>query len=263
MIHQPILVFDIETIPDISSLKKVFKIEKKFNDDEVVSIAKYFYRQNRGNDFLPHQFQQIVAISCVLRTKDDVDIWTLGNEDSTESDMLERFFDGLNKYTPVLVSWNGNGFDLPVINYRSLFNAIEGGIYFDQGEQNNDFKFNNYINRYHQRHVDLMDTLAIFSGRANASLDNIAKLSGFPGKLEMDGSDVYENFKAGNLIDIRNYCETDVANTYLVYLKFLLFKNQITKQDYVMELDKFKSKILEMNLKHFNEFVAAWDKAEI
>ena len=161
MILPTTLVFDTETIPDVEGLRKTLHISENFNDHDVVSIANYHYRQKKGTDFLPLQFQKIIAISCVLKQESNFEIWSIGNSESNEKELLERFFDGLNRFIPTLVTWNGSGFDLPVINYRALINQVSGGIYLDQGEINNNFKYNNYINRYHSRHLDVMDFLAL------------------------------------------------------------------------------------------------------
>lgn len=88
----------------------------------------------------------------------------------------------IEKYTPPLVSWNGGGFDLPVLHYRALVNGIAAPRYWNLGQDDRGFKFNNYISRYHMRHIDLMDVLAMYQARANAPLDALAKLCGFPGK---------------------------------------------------------------------------------
>ena len=117
------------------------------------------------------------------------------------------------------MSWNGSGFDLPVLHYRGLIHGVQCARYWDQGEDDKEFKWNNYISRYHSRHLDLMDLLAMYTGRANAPLDELARLIGFPGKLGMDGSKVWEAYQQGKLDEIRNYCETDVANTYLVFAR--------------------------------------------
>ncbi len=127
-----------------------------------------------------------------------------------------------------LVSWNGSGFDLPVLHYRGLIHGVQCARYWDQGEDDKEFKWNNYISRYHSRHLDLMDLLAMYTGRANAPLDELAKLIGFPGKLGMDGSQVWEAYQQGRLDEIRNYCETDVANTYLVFARFQLMRGVLT-----------------------------------
>jgi predicted PolB exonuclease-like 3'-5' exonuclease len=99
-----------------------------------------------------------------------------------------------------------------------------------------DFKWNNYISRYHMRHIDLMDLLAKFSGRANAPLDALAKLCGFPGKMGMDGSQVWQGFLDGKIKEIRNYCETDVVNTYLLYARFQKMRGGFSDLEYEEEI---------------------------
>ena len=102
----PSLVFDLETIPDILAIRKLLKISDNLDDEDVVNIAMYQRRQKVGHDFLQHHFQKIVAISCVLKTDEQLKIWTLGDEESNEAELLERFYDGVEKYLPNLVTWN-------------------------------------------------------------------------------------------------------------------------------------------------------------
>ena len=132
MILPTTLVFDTETIPDVDGLRRTLNISDHYSDLDAVSIANYYYRQKKGSDFLPLQFQKIVAISCVLKRGDELEIWSIGNSDSGEKELIQRFMDGVNKFIPTLVSWNGSGFDLPVINYRALAHKINGGVYMDQ-----------------------------------------------------------------------------------------------------------------------------------
>lgn len=254
----PILVFDIETIPDIQGIRSLYALDKNLSDDEVVNIALYKRRQKNGSDFLQHHLQKIVAISCVLRERDQLKIWTLGELDDPEEEVIQRFFDGIDKYTPTLVSWNGSGFDLPVLNYRALIYGINASKYLDMGEIDKDFKWNNYLSRYHTRHTDLMEFLAMYQGKNNAPLDDIAKLCGFPGKLGMDGGKVWDTFREGNIESIRDYCETDVANTYLVYLKFQLIKGLLNQNEYEAEINLIKNTIQEYQKDYWDEFLSAW-----
>ena len=107
-----------------------------------------------------------------------------------------------------------------------------------------------------------MDLLALYNARANAPLDDLAKLCGFPGKLGMDGSKVWDAFKAGKIAEIRNYCETDVANTHLVYLRFQLMRGHLTKTEYDAEIklvhDTLNSYATEHKTQHWKEFLVAW-----
>jgi predicted PolB exonuclease-like 3'-5' exonuclease len=204
-----------------------------------------------------HQ-HRVVAISCALREGDNFRVWTLGTADSTEKEIIQRFYDGIDKYKPNLISWNGGGFDLPVLHYRGLINEVNACCYWDMGEDDKDFKWNNYISRYHTRHLDLMDLLAMFNARANAPLDDLAKLCGFPGKLGMDGSKVWDAYKAGKIEEIRNYCETDVANTHLVYLRFQLMRGHLTPNAYEEEVTLVRATLEGYGASHWQEYLAAW-----
>lgn len=255
----PTLVFDIETIPDVEGIKKLLDLPPETADEDTVNIAFHKRRQQNGSEFLPHYQHRVVAISCALRDRDSFRIWTLGTPDAQEPEIIQRFFDGIEKYTPNIVSWNGSGFDLPVLHYRAMIHGIQAPRYWDMGDDDRDFKWNNYISRYHMRHLDLMDVLALYSGRANAPLDQLAQLCGFPGKLGMDGSKVWEAYKNGQIDAIRDYCETDVANTYLVYLRFQLMRGVIDHPSYEEELQLVRQTLQGYGSPHWEEFLSAWD----
>ena len=256
----PILVFDIETIPDVAGIRKLNDIETAMSDEAVAELAFQRRRQaTGGSDFLQHHLHRVAAISCVLRSDDGLKVWSIGKGDDTEATLIQRFFDGIERYTPQLVSWNGGGFDLPVLNYRALVHGIPAARFWDLGEDDRDFKWNNYISRYHMRHIDLMDLLAMYQPRASAPLDQMAQLCGFPGKLGMDGSQVWRAYLRGELQSIRDYCETDVMNTYLVYLRFQLMRGTLNKAHYDAEI-KVARDFLAANAAsaHWQAFKAAW-----
>jgi predicted PolB exonuclease-like 3'-5' exonuclease len=254
----PVLVFDIETIPDAEGLRKLWELEADVSDAAVVELVQQRRRQATGNDFLPAHLQKVVAISCALRSDEGVRVWSLGTPEEPEPGIVKRFFDGIEKYTPQLVSWNGSGFDLPVLHYRALIHGIAGCCYWDLGENDREFKFNNYISRFHTRHTDLMDVLAGYQNRAWAPLDEIAQLCGLPGKLGMDGSQVYPAYKRGEIEAIRNYCETDVANTYLLFQRFQLIRGIVNPDAYARELELFRAWLAAQDAPHWKEFAAAW-----
>ncbi len=254
----PILVFDIETVPDAEGLRKLWELAPEVSEDAVVDLVQQRRRQATGNDFLPAHLQKVVAISCALRSNDGLKVWSLGSAEDAEAEVVKRFFDGVEKYKPQLVSWNGSGFDLPVLHYRAMIHGIAGCCYWDMGENDREFKFNNYISRFHSRHTDLMDVLAGYQNRAWAPLDEIAQLCGLPGKLGMDGSQVYPAWKRGELGAIRNYCETDVANTYLLFQRFQLIRGIVDAAEYAKEVDLFRAFLAAQEAAHWKEFAAAW-----
>ena len=255
-----IFVFDIETVPDVVSGRRLYDLEG-LDDQQTSSAMMALRREKTGSDFLPLHLQRIVAISAVLRQKDRVMVWSLGDLDSTESEIIQRFFSGIDKYTPTLVSWNGSGFDLPVLHYRSLLHGISAPRYWEVGDNDQQFRWNNYLNRYHYRHMDVMDVLAGYQGRANAPLDEVATMLGFPGKMGMSGAHVWDEYSAGNLSGIRNYCETDVLNTYLVYLRFELIRGQLSESEYVKECERLRAMLLESPAPHLHEFCQQWKAA--
>nr|WP_294840107.1 3'-5' exonuclease [uncultured Methylotenera sp.] len=254
----PTLVFDIETIPDTDGIRSLLDLPADISDEDVAKIALHQRRQQNGTEFLPLHQHRVCAISCALREGKHFKVWTLGDPDSTEAEIIQRFFDGIEKYTPQIISWNGGGFDLPVLHYRALIHGINASRYWDLGEDDKEFKWNNYISRYHTRHLDLMDVMAMFNARANAPLDDLAKLCGFPGKLGMDGSKVWDAYKAGKIAEIRDYCETDVANTHLVYLRFQLMRGHLTPEAYEAEINLVRDTLSGYTAPHWPEFLAAW-----
>lgn len=254
----PVLVFDIETVPDTEGLRKLYDLSPNETAQSIAEIAFQRRRQQTGGDFLPLHLHRVVAIGCALRDRDQFRIWSLGDVADSEKDLIQRFFDGVEKYTPQLVSWNGGGFDLPVLHYRGLIHGVTAARYWDLGEDDRQFKWNNYIGRYHTRHLDLMDLLALYQPRANAPLDDLAQLMGLPGKLGMDGSKVWEAYGRGELAAIRNYCETDVMNTYLVYLRFQLMRGYFSPEDYQREMALVKTTLSAASELHWREFMARW-----
>lgn len=255
-----VFVFDIETVPDVEAGRVIFDLGN-LSDADAAEAMFQLNRQKKGSEFLPHYLHKVVAISAVFRARDNVKVWSLGEEDSAEEEIIRRFFDGIDKFTPTLVSWNGGGFDLPVLHYRALKYGVCAPQYWDTGGLDQGFKWNNYISRYHSRHTDVMDLLAMYTGRANAPLDHIAAMLGFPGKMGMSGAKVWQSFLDGDIAGIRNYCESDVLNTYLVYLKFELMRGHIDPATFEKECDLLKSHLEQSEAAHLEEFLRLWNAA--
>ncbi|MCH2191759.1 MAG: 3'-5' exonuclease [Gammaproteobacteria bacterium] len=255
-----ILAFDIETIPDVAGGRKLYELDESLSDADVAEAMFAKRREKTGNDFIATHLQQVVAISAVYRNtqNDQFSVWTLGTEQSSEKEIIQNFFDGVEKHTPTLVTWNGSGFDLPVLHYRGLVNSVQAPRYWDLGDDDRDFKWNNYIGRFHMRHTDLMDVIAGYSNRAFAPLDEIAVLLGLPGKMGMSGSKVWEQFKADQIKEIRDYCETDALNTYLVYLHWCYVRGHLTDAALEHEHEIVKN-TLAKGEPHFQEFLSVWN----
>lgn len=257
-----ILVFDIETIPDLELGRRVFDLHG-LSDSQVAKAMFAHARQHGGSEFLPHEQHQIVAISCVLRRGDSLRVWSLGDENAQEAELVARFFEGIDRYSPTLVSWNGGGFDLPVLHYRALKHGVVARRYWETGALDQSFRWNNYLSRYHERHTDLMDVLSGYQPRAKASLSDMAYLLGLPGKLGFSGDKVWDAYEAGQLNGIRRYCETDVMNTWLVYLRYQHMRGHIDQLELQAEEQRVRALLAESNEPHWAEFLAAWPAAAV
>jgi len=249
--------FDIETIPDVEFGRRMWNLDG-LSDEDVGTAMSFMRLQQTGSDFLPLHLQRVVAISVAFRSGDSFRVWTLGDRDADEAEIIGRFFEGIERYSPELVSWNGGGFDLPVLHYRALKNGIQAPRYWETGDTDREFRYNNYLSRFHWRHLDLMDVLAGFQPRGRASLDQIAVMLGFPGKLGMSGDKVWQCWLDGGIDDIRDYCETDVVNTFLVYLRFEYLRGNLDDKRLEKEYELVRSTLKDIDRPHLNEFLEAW-----
>ena len=262
----PVLAFDIETIPDVAGLRVLRGADAAVTDAEVYG-AEIADRKDRGkSDFMPLHLQRVLVVSCVFRSargglqvRSFVDAEEGGA--SQEQDVIQCFFDRIEQHKPQLVSWNGGGFDLPVLQQRGLRHGVVAGRYWDMGHgpgSDREHRYNNYISRYHLRHIDLMDLLAMYQSRGNAPLDAMARLCGFPGKLGMDGSQVYGAYCDGRTDEIRRYCETDAMNTYLLWCRFEKMRGRLDEAGYEREIAATREVIAGIDEPHWREYLAAW-----
>ena len=258
----PVLVFDIESIPDIAGLRLLRGAPKDAPDAEVYAQWLQERKDANQSDFMPLHLQRILVISCVFRNAEGLRVHSLVDREpegkSQEGKIIQSFFNTIERHVPQLVSWNGGGFDLPVLHYRGLRHGVVASQYWDMGEDDRDFKWNNYIGRYHLRHLDLMDLLAMYQPRASAPLDALAKLCGFPGKLGMDGSAVYPAYLEGRTDEIRRYCETDAMNTYLLYCRFQKMRGGFNDAEYAAEMTFVRDTLSAIDEAHWREYLAAW-----
>ena len=254
------LAFDIETVPDVELGRRLYELDG-LDDAPVAHVMTLKQRQVRNSDVLPAHQQRVIAISCVMRSSEGVRVFSLGEEQAGERELVQRFFDGLERYAPTLVSWNGSGFDLPVLNYRALAHGLSAARYWEVGDGDRDFRYNNYLARYHWRHVDLMDVLSAYGASGRASLDHIAQLLKLPGKLGMSGADVWPAYRRGEIAAIRNYCETDALNTYLIYLRFQLLRGGLDAKQHAHEVQQVEAKLEQSDRPHLREFLEAWRAA--
>lgn len=268
MQHQTLFVFDIETIYDVHAAKTLTGSE----ETDVLILRKqleaYHADATEGKNTFPRQpFHQVVAISFLeaeISRDGKHETYALkelrsgGKEGVDEKTLLEGFFQYVAKLKPRLVSYNGRTFDLPVLKYRAMLHGISASWLYHSGD-----KWNNYGSRYSlDWHCDLLDALSDFGASARCKLHEVCAVMGYPGKIGVDGSQVAPLYDAGRIKEIRDYCETDVLNTYLVYVRYMYHRGDISQAGYNQAIRDVLSYLKETDDRpHLGEFFAAWEEA--
>ena len=178
-------------VPDVELGRRVYGLHD-LSDKQVGNVMQAKRREESGSEFLSHEQQRIVAISiarCARARRSRSG--SLGEPDRAGGELIQRFFDGIEKYTPDLVSWNGGGFDLPVLHYRALRHGIVGAALLGSAATTTRRSATTTTSAaFTARHLDLMDVLSSYQARARASAcESAAMLLGLPGKLGMSGDE--------------------------------------------------------------------------
>ena len=211
-----VIVWDLETVPDLRGFSAANDLDGK-SDDEVSEAM--------GDRFPKHIYHSIVCIGALIAHRNDNDHWevsALGAPhvgERSEKELIASFVHKIAELTPQLVTFNGNSFDLPVLRYRAMINAIAApGL-----------SARSYFNRYTEDAIDLCDVLSSFNSQAKATLHEVCRVMGLPGKPDgIDGGEVYKYFREGRIQKIADYCETDIVNTYRVWLRHELFRGRLS-----------------------------------
>jgi len=240
-----ICVFDCETVPDVDLVKSEFQISG--SDYDVSNKAFQMQEEKSGYSFLPIPFHQVVAISAVIC--DDYGKFEKVNSinGKNEEEMIKNFLDFIDKKQPKLVSFNGRAFDMPMLMIRAMKYNLSCLAYFEkENRELNKNKWDNYRSRYSDRfHVDLMDHIGEFGAVRGLKLDLLCKMAGLPGKYDVHGDEVTELYYNNEIEKIKEYCESDVLNTYWLYLKYELLKGLMSKEEYMDNLFGFAEKLNE------------------
>jgi predicted PolB exonuclease-like 3'-5' exonuclease len=266
MIHKTIFTFDIETIPDHEAAKNLLGLDE--SDPKILreKLEEYHKTADGKAIFLKHPFHKIVAISFLeaeIIRENGIEKYKFktvrsgGKEGSDEAELVSGFFQYLAKTTPRLVSFNGRSFDLAVLKYRAMKHNIAAPFLYKMGD-----KWNSYTSRYSlDWHCDLLEALCDFGASARIRLNEVCAILGFPGKIDVDGSSVTALYDGGKIGEIRDYCETDVLNTYLVYLNYAHHKGLTDQSSYDNSIAEIKNFLAENSDKeHLAKFLKVWEK---
>ena len=238
-----ICVFDCETIPDVELIKEQFDFDENLDDLTLSVKAQSEQEAKSGSSFLPIPYHKVVAISAVIADEFGRFKKVSSIEGETEKEMIENFLSFIDRYNPKLVSFNGRGFDIPMLFIRALKYNLSCPAFFEQDNQMlNKTKWENYRSRFSENfHIDLLDSLSHYGAVRGMKLDTICKMANIPGKFDISGDMVMELFYNNELDKIKEYCESDVLNTYILFLKYEILKGELSKEDYnsiILEMSK-------------------------
>lgn len=225
------LIIDTESVPDGRLLAKVKYAGDSISADEAVLRAQAEARaaSHSGSDFLPVSFQFPVAV-CVLRVGADFSLQAVTCLDAPgfrPRRIVEQFWSGVVTYRGKyrerikLVTFNGRGFDLPLLELAAFRYGLTGRDHFS----NNRKRFDGW-------HFDLMDWLTNFGAfRLVGGLNLLSKLLGKPGKMSVQGDQVYQMYQAGKVQEINDYCMFDTLDTYFIFLRTRVLTGELALED--------------------------------
>lgn len=254
--NTPILIFDIETIPDVETGKRLYPNIASLDDLDAQSALIANRQAEAGHDFMRLPLHKIACLSLLWVENQNFYLKSLALNEMDEQQILSTFLRAFIK-KPLLVSWNGAGFDLPVLLYRMAHHKMNATTLVNAGINKLD-----YLNRYSERHIDLMDKFNFGAWGNKQKLDTVASLCGFAGKQDIDGSQVVPMVQKGQWQKLTTYCESDVLNTWLIYLRWQLLYGKITETDHQQLIESTyhfieKQKNPDGQLRH-QGFLDAW-----
>jgi predicted PolB exonuclease-like 3'-5' exonuclease len=214
-----IIVWDIETVPDLKGFAAANGHDGK-TDDEI--------RAEMGDKFPKHIYHSIICIGALVAHRDE-SRWTVDAigaphiGERSEKALISSFVDRIAELRPQLVTFNGSSFDLPVLRYRAMVHGVAApGLLLRP-----------YFNRYSEDAIDLCDVLSSFSHQGKAMLHELCRVMGLPGKPDdMTGAEVEKYYRDGHIREIAAYCESDIVNTYRLWLRYERFCGRLSDAEF-------------------------------
>ena len=220
-------IVDIETRIDKALVKAVLHRHEDVSEEEAYERTReeLVARRPSGSDFFRVAFH--VPVSIVIGSVSDARVLTsvelLGGDAYSESGIVREFWHRLEQFGGTLVSFNGRGFDLPVLELAALRHACRIPRYFEAG-----YRYR-YSDEAHYDLYDFMTNCGMYSVRGGFHL--LAQLIGLPGKGDVDGAGVQALWEGGRLADIHAYCRRDVIQTYFLFLRLEVMRGRISAEE--------------------------------
>ncbi|MDX1963270.1 MAG: 3'-5' exonuclease [Pirellulales bacterium] len=222
------LAFDVESVADGALVSRLRYPGEKLSPSEAIQKYRAELLAKFDSDFIPHTFQipLCIAIAKIYADFSLCDLVVLDEPHYRPHVQTEHFWRGWEKYKqPTLVTFNGRGFDVPLLELAAFRYGISLPIWFGGVKS-----FEQPRNRYNnQAHLDLQEVLTNYgSAKFNGGLNLAANILGKPGKMDVQGDMVQDLYQAGKLAEIAGYCRCDVLDTYFVFLRTRVLVGEIS-----------------------------------
>lgn len=254
-IHELVLFFDMEWVPDAVGAKRLFDLEDDATELEAMQqmwerVSSYDAEAN-PRPFLKYMFSRVVSIAFlsrkpVIRDGERVIEFSLNSlpmlpvesDDVDEAEIIEKFLYFLGRRCPQLVGYNSAESDMQVLIQRGMINDVSAPDFCRRPDK--PWEGIDYFRRWDNE--DHLDLLKLFSGRWDMTprLDELARLCGFPGKIDVKGDQVTDLWLARDITRIVEYNLFDVLNTYLIWLRVVHFTGQVSDENYIAEQEHFR-----------------------
>ncbi|HRI03876.1 MAG TPA: hypothetical protein PLL77_09050 [Pyrinomonadaceae bacterium] len=276
-IHELALFFDMEWVPDAAGAKRLFDLDDDTTElDAMQRLWEHspaYDAEKNPRPFLKYMFSRVVSIAFLSRktffNRDNERVvefslnslpkLPLEEMDVDEASIIDRFLYILGERRPQLVGYNSAESDLQVLIQRGIINEVTAPAFNER--PNKPWEGPDYFDaRNSEAHFDILKK---FSGGAmTPRLDEMAKLCGYPGKIDVKGDQVTDLWLERNLTKIVEYNQIDVLNTYLVWLRVVYFAGQLTEEQYMDEQEQFRefleSETAKPEKAFINDFLAKW-----
>ena len=196
MFDKALLAFDIETIPDPDIGRRVYAFGG--TDAEVIKamVDKRRVDTNGSTDYPQSPFHKVACVCVTIVTDSNVEMRSFGSDDERAN--IDGFYRLVDTLKPRLISWNGEGFDVPILRYRAMMRGVQASGFYDA------------------EHVDVMQELSSHGSTRHAGLSNVARMLELPGKSFLDKA-VWEHWLEGERGQVIEYCKLDTVLTLLVF----------------------------------------------
>lgn len=256
------LIFDIETVGDGDLIQRVKYPDLELSPKEAIHRFQAELVEHTGRDVLPPTFTLPVSVAIAKVTADFqlADLTVLDAPEYRPEEITRRFWQGWSHYDrPRFVTFNGRGYDLPVMELAAFRYGISLPSWFNVESRS----FEQARNRYNiDCHIDLCDLFSNFGAvRLNGGLNLMSNLIDKPGKSGVDGSQVQQMYFDGQLDEINDYCRCDVLDTYFVFLRSRVLLGRLSVED-ERELTQLTRSMLEDEADDhpaYRHYLQSWD----